>query len=188
MSNQEEYNKLINLDNNFDFNFNNSQQGQDSGHKTTITIDDSIEKNENININLDDYNIPDDESDYLTHVDILNIYNVYHKTLYNKNNNATLFDEIDIENITSTNRSLENLFDEIHRYKTSDKRFTTLYDPIVYKNTYLQHAKLPEGHPFYIIKIDDVEKVTHNLITGINFIASNDWKNIKWSINQINDF
>ena len=187
MNNQEEYNKLIKIDHDF----TTSHQEYNDEKKTTITIDDSIninDTNTQPNLNIKDYSIPDDELDFMSHVDILNIYNIYYKTLYNKNNNATLFDEIDLNEITSTNRSLENLFEEIHKFKISDQRFTTLYDPTIYKNTFLKNSSLPADYPFYIIKTEDEEKVTHNLITGINFIASKDWKNIKWSINQINEF
>ena len=67
-----------------------------------------------------------------------------------------------------------------------------MFDPEVYKKMYLQDGKLPEDYPLYLVKIknDEVEdeKVSHNLITILYYIAATNWYNNEWSINQINEF
>ena len=133
----------------------------------------------------------DDELDadqYEPYVDIFNIYNVYYKTLFKKTHNSTLFDDIDDD--TSTNRQLENFHDAIFKYKSAPSaRYIELYDPAEYRIKYLQdNPVLPEHYPFYLCRIQSTEKVSHNLLTILIYIASFDWHNTEWSINQLADF
>lgn len=154
-------------------------------NKTEIDIELDLK-----NINIDDYELAEEEQEYGTFVDILNIFNVYFKTLYGKKYDSTLFDEIDMDDFRSTNRAMEKLYEEIYKYKsTNDERYTKLYDPSIYKFKYLiDNDKLPDDYPLYLIDINETNKVTHNLIPALTYIASFDWKNIEWSINQINEF
>ena len=174
-SSQEEYNNLISTDQNV---------------QNLIDTNSNINTTDNIdNIDINEYKLAEEEEEFGAYTDLLNIYNVYYKTLFNKLKESTMFDEIDSEDITSTNRCLEILYDEIVKYKNSDKKYITLYDPEEYKKLYLEsNNKLPEYYQFYLIEINNNQKVTHNLITALTYINSFDWKNLEWSINQINEF
>ena len=135
----------------------------------------------------------DDETEYVeyeNYVDILNIYNIYFKTLFKKDHSSTLFDDIDETDELSTNRALEKFYDELFKYKSSpSKRFTELYDPLEYREKFLiKEPTLPEHYPFYLLRIGSTEKVSHNLLPILIYIASNDWHNTEWSINQLADF
>jgi len=141
-------------------------------------------------IDLSEYSLADEEKEMGAYVDILNIYNIYFKTLFGKNQEISLFDGIDNDNPVSTNRALENLFEAIEKHKnSSDEKYIKLFNPSEYRDTYLkENSTIPEDHPFYMVNIDKEEFVTHNLISAITHIAEYDWRNIHWSINQINEF
>lgn len=168
--NQEEYNKLI--------------------------IDETIKTNtaketKQIEIDLNEYHIPDDKKPEAMYVDILNIFNIYFRFLFNKEPSSTIFEGIDHNDPTSTNRAMEKLYEEINNYKnTKDERFIDMFDPGLYRDTYLKDDddKIPEDHPFYLVDIDGDQKVTHNLVTALKYIATTDWQNNNWAINQINEF
>lgn len=133
-------------------------------------------------------NIQVDLLNTLNVVDILNIFNVYYKTLFVQNPENSLFDGV--EGDTSTNRAMEKLYEEIYRYKTtSETRFKELFDPEQYRKKYLVNdPKLPEDYPFYLVQISGQQKVCHSLITVLFYISNFDWCNTEWSINQVNEF
>lgn len=170
---QKSYDKLISMDKEIDDKINGN-------------VDDNDEE-----FDINKYEIPEDEKEYNHYVEMLNIYNVYYKLLFKKGSNCTLFDEIDMDIASSTNRALEKLYEEIYKYKKAQDSkqdlYIRLFDPEEYKRNYLID-KLPEDYPFYMININDIQKVTHNLVSALNYIASFDWQNINWSINQINEF
>lgn len=141
-------------------------------------------------VDINDYELPEDEIPYTHYVDILNIYNVYFKTLFHKNHESNLFDSINNDDPTSTNRAMEKLYEEIDRdNKSADQKFTKFFKPDEYKSMYLHDGqKLTEGYPFYMINIGNDQYVTHSLITALVNIAKTDWHNLYWSINQINEF
>ena len=156
--------------------------------------------NQDFIIDINDYEIPTEELDYGRYVDMLNIFTIYQKTLYNKNKSTNLFDGINYQEPSATNREIEKLYEEIYHYKMAqqnssqsdtENRFIYLYNPADYKNKYLQDSsKLPEDYPFYIVSSEAPvqEYVSHNLITILDYISSLDWRNVSWSINQINEF
>lgn len=203
---QEEYNKFISVDDDL---LKENKYNYCNECKSTEIINDGIDdeinygnndgkevnnhSNDENNINkidLNDYEIPEDETKYTLYVDMLNIFNIYQKFLYKKADDSTILDDIDNNDPTSTNRPLEKLYDEIYKYKTAkDQRFTKLFDPVFYRETYLiQDSKLPEDYPFYLVEIDETQMVTHNLITALLHISSFEWQQMEWSINQINEF
>lgn len=125
-------------------------------------------------INLDDYYIPPSESD--ENLDILNIFIIYYKKLYNTEPNYHLFQDINFEESNSTNRSLELLYSEILKYKNSknpDK-------DILYNPADIDISKYPE---LFILKIQDENKyISKYLFPILKYIASLDWKIINWNI------
>jgi len=142
-------------------------------------------------IDLSEYHIPEENKTEAMYIDILNIFNIYFRFLFNKDPTTTLFEGIDHNDPTSTNRAMEKLYEEINNYKkTKDARFIDMFDPSFYRDTYIKNNddKLPEDHPFYLVEIDGDQKVTHNLVTALIYISATDWQNNNWAINQINEF
>src|SRR5579883_855835 len=65
------------------------------------------------------------------YVSLLNIFQTYYKKLYNKPEDEDIFFEIDIDCETSTNRSMELLYEYMHEYKMNKEKgdiFIDLYD------------------------------------------------------------
>lgn len=169
-----------------------NNEKQDIENIENIVNIENIEKIENEKINLEDYELSSEDCEFGTYFDLINIFNVYYKTKYNKNHSANLFDGIDVQDDTSTNRALEIFFNEITNYKNAEKAkkydFITLYDETEYSK---MKESFPEDTSVYNVIVTDSEsekihkKVTHNLITAMLFIAEFDWINCEWSIMQI---
>ena len=119
--------------------------------------------------------------------DMLQVYGIYYKLLFQKNK-LDLFENIDLNDETSTNRPLELLFAEIENYKKYDQFYVELHDPKIYREKYLKDGKLPENYPCYLIDINGELKLTHNLISALTLVISTKWKTEPWSITQINNF
>ncbi|AYV81747.1 MAG: hypothetical protein Harvfovirus58_5 [Harvfovirus sp.] len=146
---------------------------------------------EPVEIDLSEYHVPEDKKTEAMYVDILNIFNIYFRYLFNKEPTSTLFEGIDHNDPTATNRPLEKLYEEINNYKnTKDSRLIDIFDPILYRETYLSGDDdvLPEDHPFYLVDVDGDQKVTHNLITALKYISATNWQSNSWAINQVNEF
>ena len=142
--------------------------------------------------NKEDYEIPKDEEATQPYVDLLNIYLVYYKTLFNKSQNYNLFSDINKQDDFSTNDIMEKLYEEIYKYKQAQnqsKQFIDLYKPEEYKKLYLSepNSKMPEDHPLYMVYDGQDQYLSHNLITILVHLTGIDWCNVDWSINQIND-
>jgi hypothetical protein len=153
------------------------------------------EEFDNVEIDLSQYEVSEEDNQFGQYIDLLNIFNIYYKTIFKKTTTASLFEGIDLDDETSTNRALEMFYESMHQYKTSqDDRYVELYDPDEYKEKYMSKNKtLPEDYPLYSVTVNDTsvdkhEKITHNLITALVFISNHDWINCEWSINQLNNF
>lgn len=69
-----------------------------------------------------------EESDKI--VNIFNVHQIYYKTLYNKKDKETIFDEINYDDETSTNKSLELFYEFLLEYKENSKKgeeYITVY-------------------------------------------------------------
>jgi len=171
--------------------------------KMTVTFDDlnneimTYEKNEineinekdeiNQEINLEDYELAEEEQELFQYLNLINIFNVYYKARYRAPETATLFEGIDFEDDTSTNRALEIFYEELNNYKKAEEKeeydLINLFD----EEEYALLTKNKEDIPLYNVIINENEKkVTHNLITAILFVSGFDWINCSWSIVQIN--
>jgi hypothetical protein len=153
----------------------------------------NIELEDNDNIDLNDYTMSDEDAEYGSYLNLINIFTIYYKTLYNKNGSETLLDEIDVDDVSSTNRPLEMFYDELYKYKNAtNDQYVNLFDKEEYKNLYLSEpdSHIPDDYPLYSITISDnnheIIQITHNLITAIMFVAEYDWINCIWSIDQLN--
>lgn len=148
---------------------------------TVIQVDTAecnfIEKLENLEVADDPDNI---------FIDLFNIFNVYYKTLYNRNPSDNLFAGIDTTAENSTNRPSELFYDAVHKYNTApSQNFTDIFDPETYKEEF---KEIPEDYPLYMIQVESEVFVTHSLLSALYHIATYDWVNISWSINQVSEF
>lgn len=116
---------------------------------------------------------------------LVNVYAIYYKNLYGK----ALFDGIDTSDISSTNMSLENFYDEIERHKTAkNDKYTDIYTTKDFKKKFLKDGYLPTDTNTYLMIVDNKRYVTHSLISALSFISKIDYCNSNWSINKINEF
>lgn len=154
-------------------------------------INKNIKENE---IDLNDYELSEEDKEFNHYFNLLNAFNVYYKNLYNKSSSAHLFDEIDFEDDMSTNRALEMFYAEIYSRKEAEslKKYDiiNLFTEDEYS---LIKDRMPNDIPLYNILISDStasseleKRLTHNLITALLFVIEFNWMECEWSIVQIN--
>jgi len=149
-----------------------------------------LNKNEE-KIKITEYEIPKEERDVIHYVDILNVFTVYFKTLFHKDKTYNILKDIELDKESSTNRAQEMLFDEIILYKNAkEKRLIEIYDVKDYKEKFLLNGQeIPEKYDTYLVVNKNNTKITHSLVTALSYIASlENWYNVEWSINKINNF
>ena len=128
----------------------NSIETDDGGNEDILGNKDILEIN---NERCDEiYNMQNDENsdgnstecilDLGECQDIFNIYLRYYKDLYKKKAESTLFDGINMEDETSTNRALEILYSEyLQLIYEKDERFRNIYDIDEYKSLYMKEGE-----------------------------------------------
>lgn len=112
---------------------------------------------------------------------ILNIFFQYYKQLFGKSNNEKIFDGIDTDNDTSTNRWMELYWEHFEKYNhliTTDIVF--IDDP--------ENIDIEKHKEIYQLIVNNVQvKVGNSLLPLIEYIYDNcrDWKNTSWAIETI---
>jgi len=110
------------------------------------------------------------------HVDILNIFMVYYKNLFQKDTDATMFHDIDYSKSNSTNRAMELFYDHVCKYKQHE-------DDEIKASIYLDKPDINDWTELYILTIDgEDEKYCQFLVPLLSYLASKDWVTNKWSI------
>lgn len=131
-------------------------------------------------INIDEYELAEEEKEYMSYMNLLNIYTCYYKKLFVKNKNSTMFDDIDYEKIDSTNKCLELLYNEIYKFDQSkeDDR-DILYEPDD------DLIDIDQCKELYSLYIGSEPKFTcKNLLPLLKYMAEtyNNWTEMAWSI------
>lgn len=148
------------------------------------TLKDHIQKiydqhdKEDEEIDINDYVVAEEDQEFRSHVNLLNIYTCYFKQLFRRNQGETLFDHVDYDKKNSTNKCMEFLYDEINKFNEStieDKDI--LYEPDdisvdINKCTELYTLYI-NSEPLYLSKF---------LLPLFQYLATIDWYNIEWSI------
>jgi hypothetical protein len=144
--------------------------------------------------NNEDYE-PFDENDYelpqiyeptSKYIDCVNIFQVYYKTLFNKEENNSMLNGVDPKNKTSTNRSMELFYEALSKYNTAEQsgniNFSTIYDP--------KQIDLNSFDEIYALKLDGaITKLSPSLFGIITYIAHYvDWINDGWAIVSLKQF
>lgn len=204
MISQDEYNKLLSLDslNVCNKEINNGCVKNPKTEKIEcedeiietrkeITTDKKERMDNHTPKEIEKMNLSEEDIIMGDYLNVLNIYTVYFKTLYGKDEQYALLDEINRYDDTSTNLALEMFYEELKIYqKASDERYKKVFDIDEYKKMYLTDEKsLPDDYNTYIIQVEDEEKMSHSLIMALFHIAKfENWYQIKWSINKVNTF
>jgi len=133
-----------------------------------------------INNDIDDINNYElaEEENYETknNLDLMNIFIIYFKKLFERKESDNMFENIDFDNIESTNRCMEMFYEELLKFQSStyeDK--DCLYLP--------NEININNFNELYGLYIDNKQKFcSRSLIIIIQYLTTLDWKNITWSI------
>ena len=90
-----------------------------------------------------------------------------------------MFHDVDYELDNSTNRCMEFLYAEMHKYEDHEDNDRqdqiTIYDP--------QPINLDEYDELYVLMIDNKQnKMCHTLLPLIKYVSTLDWLNMTWRI------
>lgn len=128
--------------------------------------------------NLDDYHIPENLKQSENGFTFLNVFMCYYKKLFYKTEQTSMFEDIDYNNIKSTNRMMEFLYSEVFKYKKyqDDDDFVALYEPGI--------INVDDCKELYALTIDGkYNKVCRFLVPIITFVSENyEWNKIDWAI------
>ena len=141
-----------------------------------LNNDDDYIIDENIDIN--EYIPANDELEYTKFVDILNIFNCYYKQLNEKNQESTLFDNIDFDKQDSTNKCLEFLYDEMNKFnKSHEQDKDILYEP------HDKEVDIEKWKEMYVLYIESNPKyVCKYLLPLLQYLVEKEWFQINWNI------
>ena len=132
-------------------------------------------------IDIDDYVPADEEKEFGHFTNLLNIFTCYFKQLFMKNQEATMFENVDYNKKDSTNKCMEFMYEEMFKFnKSLEDDKDTLYDP----DDSTINIDLCEE--LYILYIDSEPKFACKFILPIlQHIGTLEWAEINWSIIKI---
>ncbi len=127
-------------------------------------------------INLDDYVVPEEELSFKRHLDLMNIFLVYFKTLFKREPNLNMFDGVDEDQKDFTNRHMELFYEELLKYKENinDEQKITIYQ--------LEDIDINSCDELYILKYNDKEYGCQFLIPLMSLLSDFNWRGEDWSI------
>jgi hypothetical protein len=115
---------------------------------------------------------------------IFNIFQIYYRTLFNKDKNEKLFDNINYDDETSTNQSLELLYEYIHELKENTEKgedFTS-----VYTSDTIQENKF--NKLYGILLNNEIKYICPSIYILFVLLAENkliNWQTDNWKIIQV---
>lgn len=123
------------------------------------------------------------EPDYLEddlgisdNTDFLNVYMIYYKKLFNVNPNTNMFTGVDYNELDSTNRSMEYLYDHMNRFNEA----TGTDKDLICEPDDLDPSKCSE---IYLLMVDGTPvKTCQLLIPLLSYISTLEWNNIEWTV------
>jgi hypothetical protein len=171
----------------FYFNMNQNIDVENENNNDICYENNNNDKNNNDEINYD--NDEDYQKDVLI-LNLINVYQVYHRQLFNKPHNETLFHGIDLQNDTSTNINLEMFYEAVCFHEKASEKYKKLYDDDEYAYVSFENDDETKQNNddinLYIVKVKNTCKYTYSLISALLFVAEHDWPSCKWSIYKAN--
>lgn len=129
-------------------------------------------------VSLDDYHIDDNLKESENGFVFLNVFMAYYRKLFYKTDPKHMFEEIDYNNVKSTNRMMEFLYSEVYKYKKyhNDDDTVALYEPGA--------INIDDCPELYALVIDGkYNKMCRFIVPIITYIADNlEWTKINWAI------
>ena len=115
-------------------------------------------------------------------VDIMNIFQTYYKILFKKDKNVNMFDCINIEDETSTNRSLELFYEHIFKYKDYENKNKIEFIEL-YNEDDEDVMKLNSDELYALLIENNISKLSPSLFSIISYLANNyNWRTTIWKI------
>lgn len=140
-----------------------------------VFSDDPIDDDNNDNI------IHKDDISVKSNMDILNIFTIYYKRLYKKNNNEHMFEGIDYDKVDSTNTCMELFYEHLEKYRLyiEDHNECVLYE--------MEDTDIPIDtfDECYILSINDKSYLAPLLISLISHLSTMNWESLDWHLYKI---
>lgn len=112
---------------------------------------------------------------------ILNIFQSYYKNLYSKFDDSNMFENINFEDETSTNRSMELFYEYMHEYRTNKQKNDNLIK--LYDETNLKTEQFDD---IYCLLIDNkINKFSPSFFPLLMYIEEMDWQNLDWKVTKL---
>jgi hypothetical protein len=119
-----------------------------------------------------------EDKDDDTIVDFVNVFLCYFKNLFQKNPEYNMFNDINFDDDTSTNRCMEFMCAELYKFKQlqqEDETINDIYDP--------DTINIDATDELYVLEIDNKQhKVSRSLIPILKYVSGLDWTEIIWSV------
>jgi hypothetical protein len=128
-------------------------------------------------VDLNKYVLSEEDKSMMTMTNLINVYQKYFNMTYKKteteDNYQNMFENIDFNDATSTNKCMEYFFESIKIYqelKAKDEKLVQIHPP---DDTYVDNF----DETYTIIVDDDIKGVTNCLYSAIKFVAElpNTW-------------
>lgn len=134
------------------------------------------DNDDNHEINEDEYILADEENKVGKYVNLMNIFTVYFRELFNKDPSLNIFQGVDYNKLDSTNRQMELFYEYLIKYKENqhDDDLVSIYS--------VEDLDINKCKELYILKFNGKEYGCQFIIPLISYLSEQDWKTATWSI------
>jgi len=142
------------------------------------------------NLNINDYILAEEENEFGNMTNIINIFACYFKQIFEKKQDATIFDGLDYEKMDtttnkclSTNKCLEFMYEEIFKFnKSTENDKDTLYGP---DNDSIDINNCDELYTLYIE--EEPKYICKYVLPILQHLSTLKWTEFDWTILKIKD-
>ena len=128
---------------------------------------------------MEDQNNNDNIIELEKYVTILNIFQTYYRDIHQIKSAESLFDGVDTDQLSSTNRSLELLYQYILEYKQNRAKNIEL-------TSVFQCINVDKYEEIYALAYDGKPVLySASFLSLISHLANDDWEKINWKITKI---
>lgn len=118
---------------------------------------------------------------------ILNVFQKYYKELYKIIDNRHMFDDVDLEKESSTNRCMELYYEYLYEYKINSSRGEE-YIELAENIDEISRNCNSEALPRYMLLIENNKPLYSNsFMSCIIYLETLDWSNIEWKITKVDE-